>query len=206
MHQSSYEKMRYFREKYLSNMEERNLKIMDFGSMNINGNYQPIFNSKKWEYVGVDMASGPGVDIVIKRVYFWDGIPSNSFDVVISGQTFEHSEYFWLSILEIRRILKYGGLCCIIAPSSGPEHRYPVDCYRFYTDGIKAIAKFAGLNILEAETEWEPKQEYPDKSGEIWKDTILIGQKKEFIPMYQRFKHTIFRFALKWLGDYRERI
>ena len=29
------------------------------------------------------------------------------------------------------------------APSRGPEHRYPNDCWRFYPDGYRALAKYA---------------------------------------------------------------
>ena len=31
----------------------------------------------------------------------------------------------------IERVLKPSALCCIIAPSSGPEHKHPVDCLAF---------------------------------------------------------------------------
>ena len=206
MHESSYQKMKYFRKNYLSGLEGKKLRIMDFGSYDVNGSYLPIFDSPNWEYVGVDMAEGPGVDIVLKRVYFWDEISSNSFDVIISGQTFEHTEFFWLSILEMKRVLKNGGFCCILAPSAGYEHRYPVDCYRFYRDGMHAIAKFSGLITIETSTEWEPQKEYSDHSGEMWKDSLLIAQKEDSNRVYRQVKQFLFRMALKWLGDYRERI
>ena len=89
------------------------------------------------------------------------------FDVVISGQTFEHIEFFWLTMQEIKRILKQTGLCCIIAPSSGPEHKFPIDCWRFFPDGMKAIAKYAKLSIIEVYSVIE----------DLWNDTILICKK-----------------------------
>ncbi len=64
----------------------------------------------------MDIQEGPNVDIVVSDIYNWIEIEDSSFDVVISGQAFEHMEFFWKAIKEIERILKPGGLCCIIAP------------------------------------------------------------------------------------------
>lgn len=51
--------------------------------------------------------------------------------------------------MEISRVLKDEGMACIIAPSGGVEHRYPLNCWRFYPDGFKALAKYSGLNKLK---------------------------------------------------------
>ena len=100
---------------------------------------------------------------------------SNEFDLVISGQAMEHCEFFWIVFQEIFRVLKPNGYICIIAPSSGPEHRYPVDCWRFYPDGMRAICKFVGLEVVSVQTEWDPPK-YTDGSEE-WRDTTLIAKK-----------------------------
>lgn len=177
MHASSYDKMKFFRENYLSGKEDTNLKIIDLGSTDIYGCYRPIFNEAAWDYTGVDLASGTNVDLVLSDPYNWLEIDSESVDVFISGQTFEHIEYFWETILEINRILKPGGLCCIIAPSGGPEHRYPLDCWRFYSDGFKSLARYAKLDALYVKTQWEP--EGYDDGGDVWADSILIAKKPE---------------------------
>lgn len=121
------------------------------------------------------MIEGNNVDIVLKNVYNWKEIKTGSFDVVITGQAFEHIEYFWVTMLEIARILKDGGLCCIIAPSSGFEHKHPVDCWRFYSDGMETLSKYADLELLEAYTQWD-EIEYPDYEP-LWKDSVLISRK-----------------------------
>lgn len=177
MHLSSIDKMKVFRDKYLSGKEDSKLKILDLGSMEIGGSYRSIFDEKKWEYTGMDLLPGKNVDIVLSDPYNWLEIESNSVDVFISGQTFEHIEYFWKTMLEIARVLKPGALCCVIAPSSGPEHRYPVDCWRFYPDGFKALARYAGLEVLKVGTQWEPEG-YSDGS-DSWADTMLVAGKPE---------------------------
>ena len=176
MHQSSLENMLAFRETYLKDRKNEALRIFDLGSLDINGSYRQYFDVPKWRYQGMDMTPGKNVDIVLRNPYRWREIRSGSADVFISGQAFEHIEYFWLAMLEIARVLKSGGLCCIIAPSGGFEHRYPVDCWRFYPDGFAALARFARLEVLEVNAGWEPDPRHTDDSNK-WQDCVLICQK-----------------------------
>jgi SAM-dependent methyltransferase len=164
-----------FVKKYLFQYADRELKIADIGSQDVNGSYYPLFSNPKWKYFGCDIAEGKNVDIVLEDVYDWKSIRSNTFDVIVSGQAFEHIEYFWVTMMEISRVMKYGAICCILAPSGGYEHQYPVDCWRFYPDGFKALSKYAGLEVVEVLTDWNPIQ-YAD-GGEIWKDSILVCKK-----------------------------
>lgn len=177
MHQSSLEKMKSFRDQYLTSRTGESLVILDIGSQDVNGSYKSIFDSPNWSYRGVDMAPGRNVDIVMANPYRFDRIRSASVDVVISGQAFEHIEYFWITMLEVARIMKGGALCCIIAPSGGPEHRFPVDCWRFYPDGLRALARYGGLEIIDVTTQWSTSG-YQDGSNE-WKDSVLIARKPQ---------------------------
>lgn len=61
-------------------------------------------------------------------------------------------EFFWLVATEVARVLKLGGLFFLIAPSKRPEHRYPVDCWRYYPDGYRAIGNWSGLETLETKS------------------------------------------------------
>ena len=164
MHQSS---LRHV-EDLLSRYAARAGVLADIGSMDVNGTYRHLFPG--WRYIGVDMEPGPGVDIVARKPYRYP-LASESVDLVICGQAFEHMEYFWLGWLEICRIVKHGGLIFLLAPSRGPEHRYPVDCWRFYPDGFKALAKWAGVEILEVSTDW---QEDLDPGSAPWGDTVGV--------------------------------
>jgi len=181
MHASSVDKMRAFRDKYLISKKDESLSILDVGSQEVyeNGSYKPLFaDYPQWKYQGLDMVDGNNVDIVLKDTYDWSQIRSNSVDVIISGQAFEHIEYFWLSMMEIARVLKLGGICCIVAPSSGYEHRYPVDCWRFYPDGFRAMAKYARLMPIEIYTQWEDSNIY-DEGANCWHDSVLIAKKEK---------------------------
>lgn len=176
MHPSSFEKMAAFAQKYLGDRAAEPLVILDLGSQDFNGSYRPLFDRKPWRYLGIDMAAGPNVDIVLREPYRWREIRSGSADVIVSGQTFEHTEFFWLTMREICHALRPGGLCCIVAPSSGPEHRYPVDCWRFYPDGLRAAARYGGLETLEAWTQWDDLQDFDEESNK-WHDSVLVARR-----------------------------
>ena len=175
MHQSSLDKMLAFRKRYLAGREDEPLSILDLGSMDVNGSYRVFFGEPRWTYRGIDLAAGPNVDVVLDDPYHWREVKSGSADVVISGQAFEHIEFFWLTMLEIARVMKPGGLCCLIAPSGGPEHRYPVDCWRFLPDGFRALARFASLEVLEVYSQ-NGATGYSDGS-DMWQDTVLVCRK-----------------------------
>lgn len=176
MHQSSIDKMINFRNNHLHAKTNEKLQILDLGSQDVNGSYRPIFMQPGWKYTGLDMEAGNNVDVVLKTPYVWTEIPSESADVVISGQAFEHIQYIWITILEIARVLKPGGICCILAPSSGPEHRYPMDCWRFYPDGMISLAHFAQMDVLEATTQW---QDDGDPDSDAWHDSMLVCRKPD---------------------------
>jgi len=170
MHPTSLNKMKAFAEEYLKGFENSELTIVDVGAKAYlnNPTYRPFFNKPKWKYFGLDLEPGENVDIVVSNPYNWKEVPDNFADVIISGQAFEHIEFPWLTIKEIYRVLKPSGVCCIIAPSSGPENKRPYDCWRFYPDGMKALAKWAGFKVVEVFTDWG--------LGE-WQDTFAVFQK-----------------------------
>jgi SAM-dependent methyltransferase len=167
------------------------LVVLDLGSLDINGTYRSLFSREGWHYVGLDLEAGPNVDMVLTDPYKWRQVASRSVDVLISGQTLEHIQYFWRTILEVERVLKPGGLCCLIAPSSGFEHRHPVDCWRFYPDGFRALCSLMGFEPLKVYTQWEDRS-YADGS-DVWHDTVLIARKPER-PLLKRIKWTLAQY------------
>lgn len=191
MHVSSYNKMSLFCQSHLAGREHESLVIYDLGSLDVNGSYRPLFDKTHWQYKGIDMAAGKNVDIVLQTPYSWREVASASADVVISGQAFEHIEYFWITMLEIARIIKPGGLCCILAPSSGPEHRYPFDCWRFYPDGMHALGIYAQLEVLEASTQWH--DEGHEDGSDWWHDSMLVCRKPD-LGMWWSMKSGLKRY------------
>jgi predicted SAM-dependent methyltransferase len=124
------------------------------------------------KYIGIDQAEGPNVDIVCSN--HKTPFESNSIDIVISTSCFEHDEMFWVTFLEMCRIVKPGGYIYINAPSSGSYHAHPVDCWRFYKDSWAALQKWAAfnnhtINLLSSHVD--------QRTIDEWKDSIGIFQK-----------------------------
>ena len=143
MHKNSYSKMKWFKETYLN--DDEMLNILDVSSIDSTRkfNYKTIFKEENWKYSLLSNQLNSKADIVVYDIYNWYEIEDNSYDVIISGQLFQHLEYFWLTMSEIERVLKPGGYVCIITPAAGPKNGGNMpNCYRFREDGLAAIAKY----------------------------------------------------------------
>lgn len=177
MHTSSLLRMHWFVDQYASTITKNSVRVLDVGSYDVNGSYRPLFAAPRYQYVGLDLEAGPNVDIVLEHPYDWRALESDSFDIVISGQAFEHSEFFWKTMEEMTRVLKKEGLLCVIAPQGFGEHRYPVDCYRFFSDGMVALARYVGIEPLHTHTNCAPSLQHADWYSETCADSILVARK-----------------------------
>lgn len=148
--------------------------VVDIGSYDVNGTLKPIFTKAK-QYIGIDQQSGPNVDIVCSS----HNIPleDNYTDIIISSSCFEHDNMFWITFLEMCRIVKPEGYIYINAPSNGPYHAYPVDNWRFYLDSWTALKEWAEYNLYNIEL----IESYIDKETSScrakWQDSVGIFQK-----------------------------
>lgn len=182
MHESSMLRMQWFRENFFNDIAANGeaITVLDLGSQCVPDQsltYKTLFNNKPFKYVGLDMVEGYNVDIVLKNAYCWDEINNDSADVLISGQVFEHVEFPWITISEIARVVKPNGLICIIVPSMQPFHRYPVNCQNYFCDGMIALSKYAGLEVLHASTNRAPVNAPVKWYNRGTKDTMLIARK-----------------------------
>ncbi len=123
------------------------LRVLDVGSR-VWGHdvcYRDALPSADWHYTGMDTEAGDNVDCVLKDVHHWP-FPDASFDLVISGQCAEHAEDLHSFFRELGRVLKNGGMACVIAPWNWRIHRYPKDCWRILPDGMcYLLEQVAGL-------------------------------------------------------------
>ena len=181
--------MRAFRDSYLVEFGERPLKILDVGSAAVLGSisYRDLFATQSWHYVGLDTQPGPNVDVVAAEPYHWRDFANASFDVVVSGQAFEHIEWPWLTMVEIARVLKPNGLSAITAPSGGHVHRYPTDCWRYYPDAFPALAKYAGLSVIENDVDFS----FVFKGCAEWGDAFAILQKPAQLDVNPRTRPSL---------------
>ena len=187
MHPSAHAHMALCVERYLE--KDKHYDIVDLGSRLSRKHtlsHRDLLVGHDFTYTGVDIRGGANVDRVMEKPY---RIPvrSGSADVVMTGQAFEHIPYFWASFLEIARVVKPGGYVFLTAPSRGHVHSV-YDCWRYYPDGFRALARFAKLELLEAHTDFPPAGRYrrldygaadPDK---YWGDSVGVFQKPSRYP------------------------
>lgn len=102
--------------------------------------------------LSVDAKAAAGVDIVADAHQLTSAIPADSVNAVICTSLFEHVRRPWIVVRQIASVLRPGGTCVLSAPWVYPEHRDPIDCYRFSVDGLRALAAEAGLVELDAGT------------------------------------------------------
>ncbi len=176
MHASSLENMQQCYQRYVrpSPLQTRDhVVVLDVGGADVNGGYREVFDDPRYQYLTVDLTAGVGVDIVLEDPYRLP-VADGSVDIVLSGQMLEHCEFFWLTFAEMLRVLKPDGFLFLIAPSAGPIHRYPVDCYRFYPDAYRALAKYANCRLLEV---WRDERgPWCDLVGVFAKQTLPLAK------------------------------
>ncbi len=200
MHPSAYDEMAGCVRKYLRTGQK--YTVVDFGSFSSKRRstmtHRALLEPYDCDIVGVDIRSGGNVDVVMPKPYRLP-LKSNSVDVVVSGQVFEHIPFFWASMLEIARVLKPEGYVFMTVPSRGHVHT-AVDCWRYYPDGLRALAAFSGLTLREARTDFPPRvrdvdpdappgrgggrHHYPsiDMEHRYWGDTVGVFQKPRDYP------------------------
>lgn len=177
MHQSAMKSARLFFDTYGN--EFTTATVVDVGAMDINGSIRNVCPAN-FHYIGVDLAEGEGVDVVLDDPYQFP-FAAESADIAVCSSVLEHTELFWLSFLEILRILKPLGLFYFSAPSNGWFHRHPVDCWRFYPDSAIALVHWAHRNafnpvLLESFIAPQDGDIYNDFVSVILKDKNYLGR------------------------------
>jgi SAM-dependent methyltransferase len=175
VHDTALEHGRLFFESYWTPRFEI---VVDLGSQDVNGSLRQFAPSDA-RYIGLDMAPGKGVDVIVEP-----GAPlpfgDESVDVVVTSSAFEHDVFFWETFLELVRVIRPGGLLYVNAPSNNAFHRYPLDCWRFYPDSGIALAKWAaarGMQVDLVESFVAP----PGQAG--WADFVAVFRKPSAEPL-----------------------
>ena len=135
-------------------VKENNIKgrILDVGSLNVNGCVKPIFEDS--EYSGIDLRKGENVDFVMDShdMSIWG---EGFFDCVVCCEMLEHDSNPFSTLKEIYRMLPFGGWLILTCAGIGfPKHECPKDFWRFTADGIKFLLKdFKIIQITDVDKE-----------------------------------------------------
>jgi len=149
----------------------KNKKVLDIGSLDINGSNRDLFEN--CDYTGLDVGEGKNVDI-ISIGHLFNG-PDNHFDTIISTEVFEHDMFYEETIKNVMRMLKPGGLFLFTCGAPGrPEH------------GTRRCGAFCAPLLLEVSEEWADY--YKNLTPDDFK--VIPKFKETFLDCYFEIKDT----------------
>jgi len=138
-------------EKYAKPYFKKGVKVLEIGPDQIPSTIQNmigetltwhtlnIFNDERLTY-----PSSPEYEFPIK---------DDEYDIVISANVIEHVRMIWKWVPELARVIKKGGQVITVNPVSWGYHEDPVDCWRIYPEGMKALYTEAGLVVNHSVSE-----------------------------------------------------
>jgi len=98
----------------------------------------------------LDLFRDPRLTFVANSEYSFP-LEDGAYDVVLSGQVVEHVRKPWVWIKEVARVCRSGGVVITINPVSWPYHEAPIDCWRAFPEGVRALYEDASLEVLMSE-------------------------------------------------------
>jgi len=133
-------------EKYGKPFFRSGMKVLEIGPDMFPSSYQKLIDHLSLEWHTLDRHHSPYLTFANTREYSFP-IPDEAYDITLSGQVIEHVRKPWKWISELARVTRSGGVVITINPVSWTYHEAPVDCWRIYPEGMKALCEEAALSV-----------------------------------------------------------
>lgn len=130
-----------FVKRALTEEDIKGKKILEVGSLDINGSVRPYIETlKARKYIGIDIAMGPGVDEICDVKNIIERYGQESFDVVITTELLEHISDWRKVINNFKDVITPNGIILITTRSCGfSYHGSPSDYWRFEEEDMRYI-------------------------------------------------------------------
>lgn len=132
------------------------ISVLDVGSRIVKGqdSIRSLIDTNHFDYTGVDIVPGPGVDIVLGS----EGLLglTGEFDVIFASSVFEHCDDPFELMHEIGLVLRHGGIAQIVTPLRPIEHCRP-DNWRIMPDGFRRLVEKETKGLLIEKCEVDPR-------------------------------------------------
>ena len=186
----------------LSRDEVEGKRVIEFGSLDVNGSLRPFIELlKPAEYVGIDIEKGPGVDIVCNAEDALERFGEESFDVVISTELLEHVKDWRKVVSNMKSICSPNGVILITTRSRGLHyHAAPYDFWRYELLDIQHIFSDCDIEKLEKDRE-SPGVLAKTRKPRKFVETDLSSYELFSIVENKRIKefHGRLRIPIRWL-------
>jgi SAM-dependent methyltransferase len=138
--------------KYALGYFRPSMHVLEIGPDKCPSSYQSLVadRSLTWDTIDIHPHAQP---TYIQPSEYNFPIPDDSYDVVVSGQVIEHVRKIWVWIKEVARVCKPGGVVITVNPVSWPYHEAPVDCWRAFPEGMRALYEDALLEVILSKSE-----------------------------------------------------
>jgi SAM-dependent methyltransferase len=127
-------------------------RVLEIGPDAFPSSYTKIVDDETITWDTLDISNGENLTDPRANEYSFP-ITDDLYDVVVAGQVIEHVRKIWVWVSELERVCKKGGYVILINPVSWVFHEAPVDCWRIYPEGMKALLEDTGLRIIESRFE-----------------------------------------------------
>lgn len=141
--------------KYAKEYFKDGMKVLEIGPEGSPSNYCKLVNNTTLDWYGLDISlefisKDPNPKFILSDHEYNYPIEENTFDIVVSGGVMCNVKQIWLWMAELKRIVKSNGLIITITPVSWPYAAAPVDCWRVYPEGFRALNDFLNLETVLA--------------------------------------------------------
>lgn len=128
-------------------------RVLEVGALDVNGSLRQMLQKHQpHEFIGVDIASGPGVDKVCDAGDLASTFGAESFDVVVSTEMIEHVRDWKVVVANLKQVMKVGGTLLVTTRSKGFHyHAYPHDYWRYEIADFREIFSDLSIEYLEAD-------------------------------------------------------
>lgn len=138
-------------------------RVLEIGPDRVPSTLQGLVATPDVTWETLDMAERPGVTHRALDEYNFP-MSEGTFDLVIAVQVIEHVRKIWRWVPELSRVCKSNGHVAMISPISWPYHEAPVDCWRIYPDGMRALCDDSKLECVVCREESVERAEFPELS------------------------------------------
>lgn len=119
--------------------------VLEVGSYNLNGNCKSFIEERGLHYLGLDIQSGPDVDVIADITgdfpQLTTALGRDQFDLVICMNVLEHLYEPVKALTQMRQLLRPGGYLMVVTPLVWDLHEHPHDFYRLNPDFFKKFMK-----------------------------------------------------------------
>jgi SAM-dependent methyltransferase len=143
-------------EKYSRNYFPPGTRVLEIGPDAFPSAYRTVVDAGGLTWDTLDVFPNPGLTHVATSEYSFP-IGDETYDVVLSGNVIEHVRKIWVWMREVARVCKRGGTVITVNPVSWPYHEAPIDCWRAYPEGMKALYEDSSLEVTLSV--WESLEE-----------------------------------------------